>query len=72
MAIMAVSLDGQLWAFSPLVAKRLQIMCLTDVYVVHIVPSLQIVIIENGCEGYSANITIQTKSELAVSFDTSA
>ena len=66
------SLDGYLWAISPLTTDKLQIRCLTETPVEIIKPPLQIVYIGNGCEGYSPNVYIPTKSELTSTIDTTA
>ena len=61
---LAYSLDGYLWAISALAAKKLQIRCVMETCVITINPPLQIVDISNGCEAYSANIYILSRSEL--------
>ena len=65
------SLDGYMWAISPLTMDKLQICCLTETSVEVIKPPLQIVYIGNGCEGYSRNVYIPAKSELTSTMDTS-
>ena len=68
----AQSLDGYMWAISPLTTDKLQIRCLTETSVEIIKPPLQIVYIGNGCEGYSPNVYIPAKSELTSTIDTTA
>ena len=46
------SLECYMWAISPLTIDKLQIYCLTETSVEVIKPPLQIVYIDNGCEGY--------------------
>ena len=67
----AQSLDGYMWAVSPLTTDKLQIRCLTETSVEVIKPPLQIVYIGNGYEGYSPNVYIPAKSELTSTMDTS-
>ena len=47
-----------------MVAEKLQIRCVMETHVIMIKPPLQIVDIGNGCEAYSASISIPAKSEL--------
>ena len=61
---LAYSLDGYLWAISALAAEKLQIRCVMESHFITIKPPLQIVDIGNGCEAYSASISIPAKSEL--------
>ena len=61
---LAYSLDGYLWAISALATERLQIRRVMETNVITIKPQLQIVVIGNGCEAYSASLYIPAKSEL--------
>ena len=64
-ANMAQSLDGYLWAVSSLKEEKMRIRSLEDSHLEDIKPSLTIVFIGNGCEGYSIVIClIPAKSEL--------
>ena len=58
------SLDGYIWAVSPMRSKKMQIRCLTKSTVADIKPPLMLIYIGNGCEAYSSNLYITTKSEL--------
>ena len=64
MLIWAQSLDGYLWAVSSHKEEKIRIRCLEDSHLEDIKPSLTIVHIGNGCEGYSSNLLIPAKSEL--------
>ena len=64
---LAYSLDGYLWDISALAAKKLQIRCVMETHVITINPPLQIADISNGCEAYSASISILARSELTAS-----
>ena len=70
-ANMAMSLDDWLWAVSSLVVEKIQVSCLTDMYIIHITSQLQIISVENGCEGYIPNVSIPAESKLTGSIDTS-
>ena len=61
---LAQSLGGYLWAVSSLAGDTLQIRCIKETNVQKINPPLQIIHVGNGCEGYSASISIPAKSEL--------
>ena len=61
---LAYSLDRYLLAISALAAEKLQIRCVMETHVITIKPPLQIVDVGNGCEAYSASISIPAKSEL--------
>ena len=61
---MAQSLDGYLWVVSSLKKEKMRIRCLEDSHLEDIKPTLMIVYIGNGCEGYSNNLFIPAKSEL--------
>ena len=61
---LAYSLDGYLWAISPLATEKLQIRCVMETHIITIKPPLQIVDIGNGCEACVASIYILAKSEL--------
>ena len=53
---------------SPVVKKK-QIRCLIDMHVSNITLPLQVIHLENGCEGFSPNLYIPAKSELTGSTD---
>ena len=61
---LAYSLDGYLWAISPLAAVILQIRCVMETHAIDITPPLQIGDVGNGCEAFCANKYIPAKSEL--------
>ena len=61
---LAYSLDGYLWAISALAAEKIQIRCVMETHVITIKPPLQIVDVGNGCEAFSASISIPAKSKL--------
>ena len=63
-ANMAQSLDGYLWVVSSLKKEKMRIRCLEDSHLEDIKPPLMIVYIGNGCEGYSSNLFIPSKTEL--------
>ena len=58
---LAYTLDGYLWAISPLATEKLQIRCVMETCVVTIKLPLQIVDIGNGCKAYAASIYILAK-----------
>ena len=60
----ARSLGGFIWVISAIVAKKLQIRCLTETHVVEIRPPIEVVYIGNGCEGYSPHLYIAAHSTL--------
>ena len=60
----AQSLDGYMWAVSPLQAEKIQIRCLTKTTIEMVRPPLTVLYVGNGCEAYSTNIFIPAKSEL--------
>ena len=62
---LALSL-GYLWAISAVATETLQIRCLLETHVVTIHPPLQIIYVENGCEGFSSSFFIPAKSDQAV------
>ena len=62
-ANMAQSLDGYLWAVSPIKNEKMQIRCLTESTVTDIKPPLTLIFLGNGCEAYSSNLYIPAKSE---------
>ena len=66
----AQSLDGYLWAVSPLKREKMQVRCLLDTHVIDIKPPLTIIYMGNGCEAYSNNLYIPAKSELTSRDDT--
>ena len=63
-ANIAQSLDGYVWAISPMKEEKIQIRCLTQTTIKVVKPPLTILYVGNGCEAYSANIYIPAKSEL--------
>ena len=52
----AISLGGYLWAVSSIKREQLQVRCLEETHMIEIQPSLQIVYLGNGCEGYSPSM----------------
>ena len=60
----AQSLDGYMWAVSPLQAEKIQISCLTKTTIEMVRPPLTMLYVGNGCETYITNIFIPAKSEL--------
>ena len=63
-ANLAESLDGYMWAISPLQEEKVQIRCLTETHIEVVKPPLTMLYVGNGCEAYSTNIFIPAKSEL--------
>ncbi|MCG8621088.1 MAG: hypothetical protein MJE68_03665, partial [Proteobacteria bacterium] len=63
-ANVAQSLDGYIWAISPLADEKVQVRCLTQTTIEMVKPPLTIIDVGNGCEAYSSNIYIPAKSEL--------
>ena len=63
-ANLAQSLDGYMWAISPLVEEKIQVRCLTETHIEVVRPTLTMLYVGNGCEAYSTNIFIPAKSEL--------
>ena len=63
-ANIAQSLDGYVWAISPMQEEKIQLRCLTQTTIKVVKPPLTILYVGNGCEAYSANIYIPAKSEL--------
>ena len=61
----AKSLGGYMWAISSIQKEQLQIRCLKETQVIQIRPPLQVVYIDNRCEGYSPSMYIPAKSELS-------
>ena len=61
---MTQSLDGYLWAVSPMNNEKMEIRCLTESTVTDIKPPLTLICVGNGCEVYSSNLYIPAKSEL--------
>ena len=55
----------------PWLMRKLQIRYFTDMDVVHITSLLQIISIENGCEGYNTNLYILAKWALTGSIEIS-
>ena len=60
-ANMAQSLDGYMWAVSPMKNEKMQIRCLTESTVTDIKPPLTLIYVGNGCEVYSSNLYIPAK-----------
>ena len=63
-ANVAQSLDGYMWAISPIQEEKIQVRCLTQTTIEIVRPPLTMIYIGNGCEAYSTNIYIPAKSEL--------
>ena len=57
------SLDGYMWAVSPLKEGKIQVRCLTETTIQIVKPPLTMLYVGNGCEAYSTNIFIPAKSE---------
>ena len=55
-ANMAQSLDGYMWAVSPMKNEKMQIRCLSESTVTDIKPPLTLIYVGNGCEGYSRHL----------------
>ena len=60
----AISLGGYLWAISSVKQEQLQVRCLEETHMIEIQPSLQIVYLGNGCEGYSPSMFLPAKNEM--------
>ena len=63
-ANVAQSLDGYMWAISPIQEEKIQVRCLTQTTIEMVKPPLTMIYIGNGCEAYSTTIYIPVKSEL--------
>ena len=63
-ANMTQSLDGYMWAVSPMKNEKMQIRCLAESNVTDIRPPLTLIYIGNGCKAYSSKLYIPAKSEL--------
>ena len=61
---LAHSLGGYLWAISSLAMEKLQVRCLKETHLLEIKPPLQIVLIGDGCEGYSPSLATAAKNEI--------
>ena len=61
---LAHSLGGYLWAISSIATEKLQIRCLKETHILEIKPPLQIVVIGDGCEGYSPSLATAAKNEI--------
>ena len=61
---LAHSLGGYLWAISSLATEKLQVRCLKETHILEIKPPLQIVLIGDGCEGYSPSLATAAKNEI--------
>ena len=60
----AISLGGYLWAVSSVRQEQSQVRCLERTHVIEIQPTLQIVYLGNGCEGYSPSMFLPAKNEM--------
>ena len=63
-ANVAQSLDGYMWAISPMTEEKIQLRCLTQTTIEIVKPPLTMLYVGNGCKAYSSNIYIPAKSEL--------
>ena len=61
---LAHSLGGYLWAISSIATEKLQVRCLKETHILQIKPPLQIVVIGDGCEGYSPSLATTAKNEI--------
>ena len=61
---LAHGLGGYLWAISSVATEMLQVRCLKETHILEITPPLQIVVIGDGCEGYSPSLVITAKNEI--------
>ena len=61
---LAHSLGGYLWAISSIATEKLQVRCLKETHILEIKPPLQIVVIGDGCEGYSPSLATTAKNEI--------
>ena len=66
---LAQSLGKYLWAISSVATEKIQIRCLKETYIVEIRAVLQIIYIDDGCEGYSPSLAIAAKTEITSSFN---
>ena len=66
------NLDGYIWVISILASERIQFHFLEETHLEPIVPPLTHIYIGNGCEGYSTNIYIPSKTYLTSEIDTSS
>ena len=71
-ANLILNLDGSIWELSSLASDRIQVCCVEETHLEPIVPPLTLNYIGNGCEGYSTNIYIPSKSDLTSKIDTSS
>ena len=53
-----------MWAISSLVTEKLQVRCLKETHILEIKSMLQIVLIGDGCEGYSSSLATAVKNEI--------
>ena len=59
-------------AVSSLASDRIQVRCLEETYLEPIFPPLTLICIGNGCESYSTNIYIPSKTDLTSEIDASS
>ena len=71
-ANLTLNLDGYFWVVSSLASDRIKFHCLEETHLEPIVPPLTLIYIGNGCEGYSTNIYISSKTDLTSEIDTSS
>ena len=60
----AIILGGYLWAVSSIEQEQIQVRCLEETHMIEIQPLLQIVYLENGCEGYSPSMFLLAKNKM--------
>ena len=63
-AHLAIYLGGYIWAVSSFATECIQIHCLEETQLETIVSPLTSIYVSNGCEDYSTNICIHSKSDL--------
>ena len=64
MLTLHLTVDGYIWVVSSLAYDRIQICCLEETHLEPIVPPLTLIYIGNGCEAYSTNIYIPSKTNV--------
>ena len=70
-ADLTLNIDGYIRTVSSLASDRIQVCCLEDIYLEPVIPPSTLNYIGNGCEGYSTNIYIASKTDLTSEIDTS-
>ena len=62
-------LGGYVWAVSSLATEQINIWCLEETYLETTVPLITLIYIGIGCESYSTNIYIPSKTDLTTELD---